>query len=236
MAYKEVLRVDISEVIRRWQAGISRRQIASGTGLSRETVGKYIAAAEGMGVSRDGAAPTEEQLSQLAAISRPGPQQASIPTEEKLAPWADQIYRWLTGDRLQLTRVSGEPVPVGDHNSKFVSAVKPFQYGEQSLAFPVGSTSGVSDNLGSGIEFPHLGDLTLEVSPLLGGADPAVADGLWICLSPQEGVDVIETLASGVAVEGDFPLAGIASQSLGMESEPLCGFAACQIGHTFILT
>ena len=105
MAYKEVLRVDISEVIRRWQAGISRRQIASGTGLSRETVGKYIAAAEGMGVSLNGEAPTEEQLSHLAGISRPGPQQASIPTEEKLAPWADQIYQWLTGDRLQLTRV-----------------------------------------------------------------------------------------------------------------------------------
>ena len=105
MAYKEVLRVDISEVIRRWQAGISRRQIASGTGLSRETVGKYIAAAEGMGVSRDGAAPTEEQLSHLAGISRPGPQQVSVPTEERLAPWADQIYQWLTADHLQLTRV-----------------------------------------------------------------------------------------------------------------------------------
>ena len=34
MGYKEVLRVDISEVIRRWQAGNSRRHIASGTGLS----------------------------------------------------------------------------------------------------------------------------------------------------------------------------------------------------------
>ena len=35
MGYKEVLRVDISEVIRRWQAGNSRHHIASGTGLSR---------------------------------------------------------------------------------------------------------------------------------------------------------------------------------------------------------
>ena len=62
MAYKEVQRVDISEVVRRWQAGVSRRRIASGTGLSRETVGKYIALAEGMGVSREGPGPTEEQL------------------------------------------------------------------------------------------------------------------------------------------------------------------------------
>ena len=38
MAYKEVHRVEISEVIRRWQAGNSQRSIATGTGLSRETV------------------------------------------------------------------------------------------------------------------------------------------------------------------------------------------------------
>ena len=106
MAYKEVLRVEISEVIRRWQAGISRRQIASGTGLSRETVAKYIAAAEGMGVSQEGEAPTEEQLSRLAVISQPGPQQVSIPTGgEAGGPGPTRSYQWLTGDRLQLTRV-----------------------------------------------------------------------------------------------------------------------------------
>ena len=105
MAYKEVQRVDISEVVRRWHAGGSRRRIASGTGLSRETVGKYIALAEGMGVSREG----------------PGP------TEDRLAPWADQIYQWLTGGRLQLTRVQellaqrGCPVPRG-HGPRLLCA------------------------------------------------------------------------------------------------------------------
>ena len=105
MAYQEVLRVDISEVIRRWQAGNSRRHIASGTGLSKDTVGKYISAAEALGIARDGSGPGEEQLSRLAAISRSGPRQAAVPTEEKLAPWADQIYQWLTSDRLQVTRI-----------------------------------------------------------------------------------------------------------------------------------
>ena len=38
MVYKEVHRVEISEVIRRWRAGHSQRHIASGTGLSRDTV------------------------------------------------------------------------------------------------------------------------------------------------------------------------------------------------------
>ena len=105
MGYKEVLRVDISEVIRRWQAGNSRRRIASGTGLSKDTVGRYISADEALEMSREGPAPTEEQLSRLAAIGRSGPRQSAVPTEDQLAPWADQVYQWLTGDRLQVTRV-----------------------------------------------------------------------------------------------------------------------------------
>ena len=105
MAYKEVLRVEISEVIRRWQAGHSRRQIALGTGLSKDTIGKYISASEALEIRRDGPYPNEEQLSRLAAISRSGPRQPAMPTEDKLAPWADQIYQWLTGNRLQVTRI-----------------------------------------------------------------------------------------------------------------------------------
>ena len=105
MAYKEVLRVEISEVIRRWQAGESQRHIASGTGLSKDTVGKYISAAGELGIARDGPGPSEEQLSRLAAIGRSGPRQAGAPTVEKLTPWADQIYQWLTVERLQLTRI-----------------------------------------------------------------------------------------------------------------------------------
>ena len=58
-----------------------------------------------MEMSREGPAPTEEQLSRLAAIGRSGPRQSAVPTEDKLARWADQVYQWLTGDRLQVTRV-----------------------------------------------------------------------------------------------------------------------------------
>ncbi len=105
MAYKEVFRVEIAEVIRRWQSGESLRHAAAGTGLSKDTVAKYISAAAALGVARDGPSPDEEQLSQLAAISRTGPRQLGTPTEELLGPWADQIHRWLTGDRLQLTRI-----------------------------------------------------------------------------------------------------------------------------------
>ena len=105
MAYKEVSRVDIVEVIRRWQRGNSQRHIASGTGLSRETVRKYVDAALEAGVCLSGPAPTEEQVSRLAAIGRSGPRAVATPAEDKLVPWADQIYQWLTVDRLQLTRI-----------------------------------------------------------------------------------------------------------------------------------
>ena len=105
MAYREVLRLEIAEVVRRWQAGNSQRNIASGTGLSRDTVRKYLAAAKEAGVVQEGPAPTEEQLSRQAGVSRSGPRQPEAPTEELLGPWADQVFRWLNVERLQLTRI-----------------------------------------------------------------------------------------------------------------------------------
>ena len=105
MAYREVTRVEIQEIIRRWQAGEGYRRIASGTGLSRNTVRKYLTAAKAEGIARDGPVPTNDQLSRLAVIGQPGPRLAETPSEDLLAPWADQVYQWLTGDRLQLTRI-----------------------------------------------------------------------------------------------------------------------------------
>ena len=105
MSYKEVLRVEIEEVVRRWQAGKSQRSIASGTGLSRDTVRKYLAAAGNAGIVREGPTPTEDQLSVLASIGRSGPRDAEAPSEELPAPWVDQIFQWLTADRLQVTRI-----------------------------------------------------------------------------------------------------------------------------------
>ena len=40
MAYREVSRMEIQEIIRRWQVGDSQRKIALGTGLSRDTIAK----------------------------------------------------------------------------------------------------------------------------------------------------------------------------------------------------
>ena len=60
MAYKEVLRVEIQEAIRSWQAGKSQRQIAEGTGLSRATVRKFMSAAREKGIVQDGPVATDD--------------------------------------------------------------------------------------------------------------------------------------------------------------------------------
>ena len=106
MAYREVSRVEIAEVVRRWQSGESQRQIASGTGLSRKTVRRYIRAGVEAGLTRDGPVPSEDQLTRLVGLTLCSPRKIETPTDEKLAPWADQVYAWLTADRLP-----GDPHP-----------------------------------------------------------------------------------------------------------------------------
>ena len=105
MAYREVSRVEIAEVVRRWQSGESQRQIASGTGLSRKTVRRYIRAGVEAGLTRDGPVPSEDQLTRLVGLNLSTPRKVETPTEDVLVPWADQVYEWLTADRLQVTRI-----------------------------------------------------------------------------------------------------------------------------------
>ena len=105
MAYKEVSRMEITEVIRRWQAGIGIREIARGTGLARNTIRKYILMAQSCGLVRDGPPATESQLIALIQLNRAGPHQVVMPSEKVLEPWATQIEKWLKQDKLKLTRV-----------------------------------------------------------------------------------------------------------------------------------
>ncbi len=93
------------------------RRIASRTGLFRNTVRKYPSAPKAGGIAKDGPSSSDDQLNRLATIGQPGPRQAEIPNEDPLAPWADPIYQWLTGDRLHVARIHelqlgcGCPVP-----------------------------------------------------------------------------------------------------------------------------
>jgi hypothetical protein len=105
MAYKEVSRVEITEIIRQWQAGRGIREITRSTGLARNTIRKYILTAQSCGLARDGPPPTESQLITLVQLNRAGPRQVVVPTNEALEPRADQIEQWLKHDKLKLTRI-----------------------------------------------------------------------------------------------------------------------------------
>ena len=51
MTYRELTMIDVREVLRRWAAGHSNRQIARETGADRDTVGRYVSAAQEAGLT-----------------------------------------------------------------------------------------------------------------------------------------------------------------------------------------
>jgi transposase len=107
MSYRELHRMEIEEVIRRWQAGQSQRAVARATGLARETVKKYLAAAASLGLSATGPPPTEAELVQLRRLGLVAMQSAQrvAPQVARLEPYREQIATWLDQDQLQLTRI-----------------------------------------------------------------------------------------------------------------------------------
>src|SRR5687767_2007254 len=101
MGYRELKRMEIVELIRRWQAGESQRVIAVHSGIARATVGKYLQAAQRLGLSASGPPPSEAQLVQLARLSQggaPRPGRAA-PALEPLAAQREQIAIWLQRER-----------------------------------------------------------------------------------------------------------------------------------------
>src|SRR6187549_2661689 len=67
MTYRELTMIDVREVLRRWSAGHSQRQIARETGADRDTVARYIAAAQDAGLSPAvAAAPTDAEVHEVA--------------------------------------------------------------------------------------------------------------------------------------------------------------------------
>jgi transposase len=98
MAYREVSRMEYEEVVRRWRAGESQRAIARALGLARNTVAVYIRAARSE-PGPDGAAGPMPRRRPGPRIERPGPAVA------RLAPYEEQVGRWLRDEHLKLTRI-----------------------------------------------------------------------------------------------------------------------------------
>src|SRR6266480_3027105 len=107
MGYRELSRMEIVEVIRRWQLGESQRAIARATGVARETVSKYLRAAEELGLAANGPPPIEDQVVRLVQVGRvvSAPRTWAAPQADRLEPYREQITTWLQEEHLQLTRV-----------------------------------------------------------------------------------------------------------------------------------
>src|SRR5918994_6130579 len=115
MGYRELHRMEIEEVVRRWQAGESQRAIARATGLARETVKKYLAAATSLGLSATGPPPTESMLMELRRLGvvATQPVHRLAPRMAMLEPYREQIATWLDPDHLLLTRIQELLEPYG---------------------------------------------------------------------------------------------------------------------------
>ena len=107
MGYRELHRMEIEDVVRRWQAGQSQRAIARATGLARETVRKYIAAAVSLGLSATGPPPSDVVLVELRRLGvvAAQPVRRVAPQLAMLEPYGEQIATWLDQDHLLLTRI-----------------------------------------------------------------------------------------------------------------------------------
>jgi transposase len=107
MGYRELHRMEIEEVVRRWQLRESQRAIARATGLARETVKKYLAAAIDLGLSATGPPPSEAQLLELRRLGvvAARPVKRVAPQVAMLEPHREQIASWLDQDHLLLTRI-----------------------------------------------------------------------------------------------------------------------------------
>jgi len=195
MAYQEVSRVEITELIRRWQAGGTVRGLARATGLSRNTVKKYIQAAQSLGLTRAGPPPTEDQVVSLVRINVTGRRPAAIPAEGVLGPWADQIHRWLKEEKLLVTRI--QELLLGHHVDVAYTTLRRFiarrgwsQAGNDTVRMEDTAPGEVAE-----MDFGRLGMMW----------DPETGHSFVWPLFRQQMADVIEGLETAWAFFGGIP-------------------------------
>jgi transposase len=87
--------------------GESQRAIARASGVARETVKKYLRAAEELGLAAIGPPPSKDQVVRLVQVGRvvSAPRTWPTPQADRLEPYREQITTWLQDDQLQTTRV-----------------------------------------------------------------------------------------------------------------------------------
>src|SRR5690349_16197904 len=103
MSFRELTMIDVKEVLRRWQAGQSARQMAREGVVSRRTATRYIDAATELGLV-PGSELTDEVVRAVAerVQARPEPEPSDV--RQVLEQHRLRIEQWLEHD-LTLVRV-----------------------------------------------------------------------------------------------------------------------------------
>jgi transposase len=100
MAFREVLVVEVREVLRAWLGGVGLRTVAGRAGVDRKTVRRYVAAAEAAGVVCEGGERqlTDEVIGQVVAAVRPVRAGGHGQAWEALEAQREQVSEWVGKD------------------------------------------------------------------------------------------------------------------------------------------
>jgi transposase len=105
MSYRELTMIDVKEVLRRWQAGQSARQIARDAVVDRKTVARYIATAEKLELPRDRAL-DDGEVHEVAQREQTRALPDASAERRELERHRDRIAAWLGAARpLRLSKI-----------------------------------------------------------------------------------------------------------------------------------
>jgi transposase len=105
MSFRELTMIDVKEVLRRWAAGQSARQMAREGVVSRRTATRYIESAKALGLDPS-AALTDEAVRDIAARVQTRPSPVVSDPRQVLETQRVRIEKWLQQDKpLTLVRV-----------------------------------------------------------------------------------------------------------------------------------
>jgi transposase len=96
MAFRELIMIEVKEIVRRWQAGQGVRRVAAESGCDRKTVRRYFKAAEMRGVPRDREV-SDEELGDVARAVQARPAKMPSESRKELEVHRKQIEEWLRG-------------------------------------------------------------------------------------------------------------------------------------------
>ncbi|MGH7282280.1 MAG: IS21 family transposase [Polyangiaceae bacterium] len=89
--------IDVKEVLRRWSAGQSDRQIGRESGIHRKTVARYTEAATKLGLAR-GCDASDDVVHEIAQSVQARPLAPESGGWKEIAQHRERIERWLRGD------------------------------------------------------------------------------------------------------------------------------------------